>query len=304
MNISRIKLICTLFAIIVPLFTVSTSSGSMLPDDLVIVDEFKPGYGLPVGKVLLLQGEVVVMHADQLRGYWAIKGLPLYQGDTIVTMETGRVRFNLKDGSVLTLTSDTKMTINISVYDTKKKIRSSFFNMVIGKVLFLARKLSDFKSSQYKVKTLTAVVGVRGSQWVEEVTEDSTTVTALENTTLGVISTAYPEVEPTILKDFDQTIVYEGQLPSKVVKVSNKELKQFEKDFTITPEEGAEEYKGKEGPVAEGYEEVSPEVFFPVEDPDLTFPYDHEEPDPPTPPLEDDRGGEVRKSLADFPRTP
>jgi hypothetical protein len=128
---------------------------------LVIEDEFKPGYGLPVGKVLLLQGEVIVMHADQLRGYWVIKGLPLYQGDTIVAMETGRVRFNLKDGSVLTLTSDTKMTITLSVYDTKKKIRSSFFNMVIGKVLFLARKLSDFKSSQYKVKTLTAVVGVR-----------------------------------------------------------------------------------------------------------------------------------------------
>jgi hypothetical protein len=94
-------------------------------------------------------------------------------------------------------------------------------------------------------------------------------------------------------------------LPSKIVKVSNKELKQFEKDFTITPDEDAEEYKDKEGPVAEGYEEVSPEVFFPVEDPDLRdFPYDHEEPDPPTPPLEDDRGGEVRKSLAGFPRTP
>jgi len=145
MTIYRFKLICVLVAICVPLLTVSSPSASLLPDNLIIEDEFKPGYGLPVGKVQLLQGDVVVMHADQLRGYWAMKGLPLYQGDTIVTMETGRVRFGLKDGSSLTLSSDTKLTINLSVYNPKKKVRSSFFSMILGKALFAVRKLTDFK---------------------------------------------------------------------------------------------------------------------------------------------------------------
>ncbi len=304
MHSSRIKLICILFAVIFSLFFVSTSSGFILPDNLVMEDEFKPGYGLPVGKVLLLQGEVVVMHADQLRGYWAKKGLPLYQGDIIVTMETGRVKFNLKDGSVLTLTSDTKMTITISVYDTKKKIRSSFFDVAVGKVLFFARKLTDFKRSQVKVKSHTAVVGVRGSQWVEEINEDFTTVTALE-ALLGVISTAHAEVEPVILKDFEQVVVYAGQLPGNIVTVKKKQLKQFEKDFTIIEEEGAEEYEGEEGPVAEGFEAVNPDVFFSegiLVDPS-EFPYEHEPTEPIAPEVIEGNRNKIKK-LADFPAPP
>ena len=245
----------------------------------------------------------MVMHADQLRGYRAMINLPLYQGDTIVALETGRVRFGLKDGSTLTLSSDTKLTINLSVYNPKKKIRSSFFNMVFGKVLFAVRKLTDFKSSQVKTKTQTAVVGVRGSQWVQVVTETYTEITALIRTKLGVISTAYPEVDPVILEDFDQTTVYVGQLPSKVIKVSNKKLKQFEEDFTITPDEDAEEYK-KRDTEAEGYEEVGLEIILPavlppgvVEPPIIDVPPTGGDPRPPDRP-------EERRPLADLPPRP
>ena len=300
MKIYRFKLVCALLAICLPLLTASLSSASLLPENLIIEDEFKPGFGLPVGKVRQIQGEVVVMHADQLRGYWAKKFLPLYQGDTIVTLETGKVRLGLNDGSTLTLTSDTKLTINLSVYNPEKKVRSSFFNMVFGKVLFAVRKLTDFKSSQVKTKTFTAVVGVRGSQWVEEVTDRFTEITALINTKLGVIGTAYPEAEPVILEDFDQVTVYEGQPPGKVVKVSNKKLKQFEEDFTII-DDGGEEYKG--GPV-EGYHEVGPEILLGIEPilPDDGPPGDFElpgpdDPRPPDPPDE-------RPELADLPPPP
>lgn len=303
MTIYRFKLVCILLAICLPLLAVSSPSASLLPDNLIIEDEFKPGYGLPVGKIQLYQGEVVVMHADLLRGYWAKKGLPLYQGDTIVALETGRVRFGLKDGSTLTLSSDTKLTINLSVYNPKKKIRSSFFNMVFGKVLFAVRKLTDFKSSQVKTKTHTAVVGVRGSQWVQVVTDTYTEVTALIKTKLGVISTAFPEVEPVILEDFDQTTVYVGQLPSKVIKVSNKQLKQFEEDFTITPDENTEEYRKRDTEV-EGYEEVGPEILLSIEPipPDDGPPDDFEPPRPDDP--RDPDPPDERPELADLPPRP
>jgi len=303
MTIYRFKLVCVLLAICVPLLAVSSPSASLLPDNLIIEDEFKPGYGLPVGKIQVFQGEVVVMHVDQLRGYRAMINLPLYQGDTIVALETGKVRFGLKDGSTLTLSSDTKLTINLSVYNPKKKIRSSFFNMVFGKVLFAVRKLTDFKSSQVKTKTLTAVVGVRGSRWVQVVTDTYTEITALIKTKLGVISTAYPEVEPVILEDFDQTTVYVGQLPSKVIKVSNKQLKQFEEDFTITPDEDALEYKERDTE-AEGYEEVGPEILLAIEPipPDDGPPGDFDPPGPDDP--RDPDPPEERPELADLPPRP
>lgn len=305
MNMFRLRLVFVMLVLCVPLLAASSSFASLLPDNLVIEDEFKPGYGMPVGKIQLLQGDVVVIHADQLRGYWAQKFLPLYQGDTIVTLENGKVRLGLNDGSTLTLTNDTKLTINLSVYNPNKKVRSSFFNMVFGKVLFAVRKLADFTSSQVKTKTFTAVVGVRGSQWVEEVTDAYTEITALINTKLGIIGTAYPEDEPVILNDFDQVTVYEGQRPGKVVKVSNKQLKQFEEDFTII-DDGAKEYKG--GPV-EGYHEVGPSVILPVDTlvppddggpPDFGDIQEHDNPQDDEQQFEE----EIRPALADLPPPP
>ena len=237
------KQICTLFALLIPLFIVNVSFGSMLPDGLVIEDVFQPGYGLSVGKVNLVQGKVVIMHKDHMRGYWAKKDLPLFKGDVIVTKEKGRIRIELNDKSVITLSSHTKLVITKSVYEPAQKTRSTFINMALGKARFLAKKLADFKRSQFKVKTPTAVVGIRGSEWVQEVTEDSTRVITFEDTILEVVSIAAPEVEPTILEDFEQTMVDVGELPTEVVKVSPEEIEQIKKDFTVTPKEEETEVK-------------------------------------------------------------
>jgi 2,4-dienoyl-CoA reductase-like NADH-dependent reductase (Old Yellow Enzyme family) len=108
--------------------------------------------------------------------------------------------------------------------------------MAWGKARFWAKKFTNFKQSLFNVKTQTAVVGVRGSEWVEEVTEDSTKVTAFENTVLAVTSTAAPEIEPTVVEDFQQTVIDAGELPSEVVEVSTEEIEQMKKEFTVTPE--------------------------------------------------------------------
>ena len=273
MRISIRKQICTLFALLIPLFIVNVSFGSMLPDGLVIEDVFQPGYGLSVGKVHLVQGKVVIMHKDQMRGYWAKKDLPLFKGDIIVTKEKGRIRIKLNDKSVITLSSHTKLVITKSIYEPAQKTRSTFINMALGKARFLAKKLADFKRSQFKVKTPTAVMGVRGSEWVQEVTEESTRVITFEDTILEIVSLAAPEVEPTILEDFEQTMVFVGELPTEVVKVSSEEIEQIKKDFTITPEEekaevkletkkekaAQKEVKEKEGAEEEGAEEEGAE---------------------------------------------
>ena len=243
MKTSIRKQIRTLFALLIPLFIVNISFGSMLPEGLVIEDVFQPGYGLPVGKVHLVQGEVVIMHKNQMRGYWAKKDLLLFKGDAIVTKEKGRIRFQLNDKSVITLSSNTKLVITKSVYEPAQKTRSTFINMALGKARFWAKKLADFKRSQFKVKSLTAVIGVRGSEWVQEVTEDSTRVITFEDTILEVVSTAAPEVEPTILEDFEQTVVDVGKLPTEVMMVSPEEIEQIKQDFTVTPEEEEAEVK-------------------------------------------------------------
>ena len=173
------------------------SSETLLPKDLVIEESFPPGNGLSVGLVQVVEGQVVIMHADMLRGYLAEKDLPLFQGDIIVTLKDGRAKLAMNDGSILSLARETRMVINQSVYDKKKKRRFSFFKLV-GKTRFWVKKLVDLKQSDVKIKTQTAVVGVRGSDFIIEGTMATTIVTAfdLEGSQLEIVILAKPDAEP------------------------------------------------------------------------------------------------------------
>ena len=161
----------------------------LLPKGLVIKDEFSPGLGTPVGKVLLVQGEAVIMHEEKGFGYRMRKGLPLFKGDTIVTLPKARVRMGLNDGSVITMASKTKMVINRSVFDRVKKRFASFLRMSVGKARFWVKKTVEGRHPEYRVKTPTAVVGVRGSDFISGVTDFITTITALEDTRLDAAGT-------------------------------------------------------------------------------------------------------------------
>ena len=136
MKIVRIKHFSILLAIVATLFAVGTSSGNMLPEGLIMENDFKPGYGFPIGKIQLVQGDVVIMHKDQERGYWAKNNLPLYKQDIIVTKEKSRIRLLLNDQSVITLSSMTKTVLTRSVYNPEKNLRSIFINMIQGKAIF------------------------------------------------------------------------------------------------------------------------------------------------------------------------
>ena len=223
----------------------SNSTEPMLPQGLIIEDMFQPGYGSPVGRVLLVQGNVVIMHKDMLRGYRAKKDLPLFKRDIIVTQEKGRIRLEMNDGSTLTLGSTTKLVIDRSVYDTKKKSRSSFFRLALGKARFWAKKLMDFKHSRFKVRTPTAVVGVRGSDFIVKATLKLTEVTALEKTVLEVVSLAFPEVKPMVVTEFEQTVVEEGALPTDVEIIAPEKIEEMKRDFIVTPDVAEPEEKLK-----------------------------------------------------------
>jgi len=227
-----------------------SSPKPMLPQDLIIEDIFKPGYGSPVGHVALVQGNVVIMHKDKLRGYRAKKDLPLFKRDIIVTQEKGRIRFEMNDESILTLGSRTKLVIDRSVYDVKKKSRFSFFRLALGKARFWAKKLMDFKHSRFKVRTPTAVVGVRGSDFIIKTTPTLTEVTALEETKLEVVSLAFPEAKPMVANDFERTVIEEGALPTDVEIVEPEEIEEMKKEFLVTPEvvEPEEKLKEEEAP--------------------------------------------------------
>jgi len=223
--------LCLVMAILYIANIFPAGAAMVLPEGLVMENTFSPGRGRPVGKVQQVQGDVVIMHAKVLKGYKAVRGVRLYKGDSIMTLEDGRVRFKLNDGSILSLASETKMKITKSVYQKKKKRRSSFFQMALGKARLLVVKALGFKRSEFKVKTPTAVCGVRGSDFILEVTDTETIATALAETELEFQSLAFLEEPPMILRDYETSSVRLGQRASTPTRLPDDEINRMKKVF-------------------------------------------------------------------------
>ncbi len=243
------KIIWLFVTIIFVIVSTRSHAESLVPEGIVIQESFKPGFGVPAGRIDLVQGKGLIIHADKLLGYRIKAGLSIFLGDTIITLEKGRVRLKLNDGSVLTLASKTKLVISRSIYDPVKKNRSSFINMGMGKARFMIRKMSRFKRSDFKVKTKTALIGVRGSDFIIEADDKTTHVTALEKTRLEVISLVLPceeikdsgdlsdcEATPVFLEDFEQTIVLSDAFPSEIESMLPDEIEILKKDLTMESE--------------------------------------------------------------------
>lgn len=213
------------------LFAAGSAWGVSLPAGLIMREGFRPGIGAPVGSVLEVQGEVVIVHAEQKEGYWARKDLPLFKGDVVATRPKGRVRLQLVDESKLTLGSETKIELSESVYNRRKKSRFSFIRMSLGKARFLVQKLVNLRRSSFKVRTSTAVIGVRGTEFIVVDLPGRTDVISIKDP-IEVTSLAKPE-EVVVVEEQQKTIVYEGELPSDPVPVDPVEIETLSRELVI-----------------------------------------------------------------------
>ena len=209
---------------------------SMLPAGYTKADVFKPGLGTPVGNILAAQGDAVIIHKDSSTGYQAVKGLPLYKGDIIVTRDDGRIKLNLKDESILTLLSNTYLELNESVYDSGKKSRFSFLKMGMGKIRFIVKKLTDMKRSEVQIETTTMICGLRGSDFVIVTQPARAEVTTFEDTELEVLSTVTPDATPILLGEYQRIAIEEGKLPGEPEDITPEEAASMKQEFVISSE--------------------------------------------------------------------
>ncbi|MDX8391451.1 MAG: FecR family protein, partial [Mariprofundaceae bacterium] len=90
----------------------------------------------------------------------ATKVLP---GDVIITRNAGRVKLSMNDGSTVYLGEKSRLVVdNYNMHD--KTLKKGVFNLLWGKVRLQVAKLKGANSS-FSVKTKTATIGVRGTQF-------------------------------------------------------------------------------------------------------------------------------------------
>lgn len=241
MDISGMKWICWI-VVLCGACLMGTALESLAADQPLAGVEmqsgFAPGIGKAVGRISGVSGQVALTHKGETKGYWAVEGLDLFENDTVITLVGAHVAFRLADGSFVTLSPDSWMVIAKSVYAPEKTIRTNFIKMVKGKSRFVVKSFVEARRSEFKVKTATAVAGVRGSDFVIAATASTTEITTLADTELEVSSLAALDAAPEVLKDFEQITVALGMPPGMVRKIQADEVDRLMREFKFHPTPG------------------------------------------------------------------
>jgi hypothetical protein len=105
-------------------------------------------------------------------------GAELFEGDRIRTDAGARLRLTLSDGSVLICGEATGLTLNRTLYAPEQDSRNFLVRASFGIVRAVVGLLAS--PSAFEMQTNTAVISVRGTEWIAEAKPDATAVVSLD----------------------------------------------------------------------------------------------------------------------------
>jgi len=118
----------------------------------------------PVGKAESLKGNVAV-EREGYAGPAAVND-PVYLLDKWQTLDDSGAELVFVDESRIQMGPKAFLEITEYLYQPQEKVREGLVSMMSGKVRFLVQDLQDYKQKRMQVKTQTAVVGTRGTEFV------------------------------------------------------------------------------------------------------------------------------------------
>jgi hypothetical protein len=144
----------------------------------LIAATFAPqAFAIPVaGKIDFAFGKVVATGADGAPRP-LIKGAEVYSGDSITTGD-GRVQIRFTDGAYMALQPNTVFKVDQYAFDGKQdgKEKGSF-SLVKGGLRTISGLIGKVNKQNYEVRTPTATIGIRGTAYSANQTDDGLIVT-------------------------------------------------------------------------------------------------------------------------------
>ncbi|MEW6673504.1 MAG: FecR family protein, partial [Thermodesulfobacteriota bacterium] len=138
---------------------------------MAVSDTFIPLFAEVVGTIQSVNGRLIVRHGDTVRAYYAAAGNPLYENDTLYTLNESRCRIKFITEDIITMGANSSISVDQLVDDRNGQEKRSVFSMLKGKAMFYALRLFRYKKITAEVHTPTAVAGIRGTKFGIEVIE-------------------------------------------------------------------------------------------------------------------------------------
>ncbi|MEL7252725.1 MAG: Ig-like domain-containing protein [Pseudomonadota bacterium] len=172
-----------------------TENGARLTGDTVekLAGPMAPGQyaqagtadgGQAIGQVETIEGAAQVQRADGTIEDLSF-GMKVFQNDVVSTADGGSLSVTFLDGTIFTLSANSRMVLDELVYSPGGDDNSATFSLIQGGFVFVAGQVA--KTGEMDVATPSATMGIRG-----------TTVSANIATVDGVLA-----LTVTLLEDFD-----------------------------------------------------------------------------------------------------
>jgi hypothetical protein len=147
---------------------------------LIAPSMIAPAAAQPVaaGTVEALIGTAVVTRNETGAAEPIAVGAELFEGDRIRTDAGARLRLTLRDGSVLICGEATGLTLDRALYAPGQDSRNFLVRASFGIVRAVVGLLAS--PAAFEMQTNTAVISVRGTEWIAEAGRTATSVVALD----------------------------------------------------------------------------------------------------------------------------
>ena len=213
-----------------------------------------PGTPAPAGRAALPQsgarkaGTVTgAIPSETVQPQGKSEAVPLQRNDSVnwqdlvKTLNTGRVRITLLDGSVLNIGARSEMRIT----EHNPQTQQTEVELKLGKMRSQVVKLTK-PGSSFQVKTQTAVIGVVGTIFVVEAEQATTKVTCIEGEVS--VQNINPAVQGQVhLGPGQSTVVAEGAAPTAASAASVADIQAAVQRTEIPPGAGSEATAGQAG---------------------------------------------------------
>lgn len=224
--------------------------------NLFINENYRPGEGLPLGKIQASQRGVFVVHADQSEGYRAKAGLPVYKGDILVSNRKGRALCRMNDGSLFSLAPVSKLTILRSSHNTAAKVSVITLSLDIGLARFQLKKLAEYDVRQFKVRTPIAEIIAKEGDFFVRSHQEHTEVTAVIDSLLEITGLDSPETVRDIAAS-TRAVVEKGVFAAKIESLAPEDVASLISEVSLAPDDplfhaAREKYGNPDEPDKEG----------------------------------------------------
>lgn len=186
------------------------------------------------GLMMIVKGQVQVVKfkAQPIVGKVGVK---VYPQDTIITGKDSRAKIVMSDRNIINVLPETKLRIDQYISEMKEKnVRLS---LIEGKVRTNVEQKYDNNENRFEIKTPSAVVGVRGTQFMTSY-KKSTNVTAVttfrgEVIFRGLDALSSKQTEAVMVKRGETSENIDGKKPGTPVKMNPVEFKRVDGDTAV-----------------------------------------------------------------------